>query len=247
MRSILVLTVCLSISTVLLAAEPASLATAGSVWTNSILLPSGGTLHKGDRVKTDRASSAVISSRSTGRVEVREQSSVSVGDGEVVLHEGVVTTAQAPIRLDGVEIRPHGGKDGVEIRPHGGKDALIVVAKRGEQTLIAAHRGAAMIHTSGLAPILVQTGRYAIPASSGGGDSKKSQAKTSDGEQDDTRNDGTAVPAGSGTGSQSPGWTVGSLNHGESVALLAGIGAAAVGGTIAGLALVGDPPSPSTQ
>ena len=239
MRWILALTVSLTISTLSWAAEPASLATAGTVWANAVLLPSGTTLHEGDHVTTGRASTAVISSRSTGRVEVREQSAVSLGDGNVVLHKGVVATAKAPIRLDGIEIEPRGGKD-----------ALVVVAKRDGRMLIAAYRGEAIIHADGLTPVLVSSGQYAIPAASGGSGSRNGATKNAAGEKadkDDDDRDGTAIPAGSGTSSSSGGWTIGSLSHGNSVALAAGIGAAAVGGAVAGFALIGDSPSPSAQ
>jgi hypothetical protein len=221
------------ISTLAWAGEPASLSTAGKVWTNTVLLPSGSTLHAGDRVKTDRASAAVISSQSTGRVEIRESSAVSLGEGDVVLHEGVVATSKAAVQLGGVEIVPRAGGN-----------ALVVVAKRNEQTLIAAHRGAATIHTPGFAPLLLPAGSYAVPAAAGaqtpGSPSAKKKA-----EEDDDRDRGGAAPAGAGAGSQNAGWTIGSLSHGQTVALVAGLGAAAVGGTVAGFALLDNSPSPS--
>ena len=208
------------------AAGPASLSTAGTVWTNKVVLPSGTTLHRGDRVETDRGSAAVIASRATGRVEVREQSSVSLGEGQVVLHQGVVATAKAAVMLDDIQIKPREAAD-----------ALLVVAKRGEQILIAAHRGDAVISRPGAVPLLVPAGSYAVPAGeSSDGGSNQAGANTSDDDDDD-----------GGGAAQKGGWTIGSLSHSKSVAVVAGIGAAAVGGAVAGFALTEDSPSPSTR
>jgi len=236
MRWTIALSLSFMISASAWAGDAAGLATAGTVWTNDVLLPSGTTLHEGDRVRTDRASAAVISSRSTGRVEVREQSAVSLGAGEVVLHEGVVATSKAAVQLDGVEIVPSARSN-----------ALVVVAKRNQQTLIAAYRGGATIQASGLAPVLLAAGQYAVPAAAGAAEPNNpaagKKADNADGDEDRDRDRGGAAPAG--TASNNTGWTVGSLSHGQSVALVAGIGAAAVGGTVAGFALLEDSPSPS--
>ena len=226
MRWTLALGLTFLLSMVAWAAGPASLSTAGTVWTNKVVLPSGTTLHQGDRVETDRGSAAVIASRETGRVEVREQSSVSLGEGQVVLHQGVVATAKAAVQLDDIQIKPREAAD-----------ALVVVAKRGEQILIAAHRGDAVISRPGAAPLLVPAGSYAIPAGeSSDGGSNQAGANTSDDDDDD-----------GGGAAQNGGWTIGSLSHSKSVAVVAGIGAAAVGGAVAGFALAEDSPSPSTR
>jgi hypothetical protein len=169
-------------------------------------------------------------------VEVREQSAVSLGAGEVVLHEGVVATSRSAVRLGGVEIVPSAGSN-----------ALVVVAKRNQQTLIAAYRGGATIQAPGLAPVLLAAGQYAVPAAAGAAEPNNpaagKKADNADGDEDRDRDRGGAAPAG--TASNNAGWTVGSLSHGQSVALVAGIGAAAVGGTVAGFALLEDSPSPS--
>ena len=143
----------LLLSTVAWAGEPASLNTAGTVWINKVLLPSGTTLHQGDRVDTDRASAAVIASRSTGRVEVLERSSVSLGERQVTLHQGVVSTSKEAIQFGDMHVKQRDAAN-----------ALVVVAKRGEQVLIAAHRGDALISQPGAAPLLLPAGSYAVPA-----------------------------------------------------------------------------------
>lgn len=235
MRWTIALSLSFMISASAWAGDAAGLATAGTVWTNEVLLPSGTTLHEGDRVRTDRASAAVISSRSTGRVEVREQSAVSLGVGEVVLHEGVVATSRSAVRLGGVEIVPSAASN-----------ALVVVAKRNQQTLIAAYRGGATIEEPGFAPLRLAAGEYAVPAAASAAQSNDSAASQKADNADDKvngRGSGRAAPAG--TAAKNTGWTVGSLSHGESVALVAGIGAAAVGGTVVGFALLEDSPSPS--
>jgi len=239
MRWKLTLIATVVLSTPVWAKDLAGLSTAGRVWTNAVLLPSGSTLHPGDHVKTDRGSAAVISSPSTGRVEVRERSSVTLGDGGIVLHEGVVATSKASVELDGVEIVPHGARD-----------TLIVIAKRDQQTLIAAHRGEATIRTNGFAPLLLPSGQYAVPAAVGSGqrdkpETNKAARKNDDEDDDDDDDGGGALPAGKASGSKKGGWKIGSLSHGKSVGLVAGIGAAAVGGTVAGFALLDESPSPS--
>lgn len=218
------LTLSLLLSTAVWAGEPASLNTAGTVWTNKVLLPSGTTLHQGDRVVTDRASAAVIASRSTGRVEVRESSSVSLGEGQVTLHQGVVSTAKAAVQFGDVHVKPRDAAG-----------ALVVVAKRNEQILIAAHRGDALISQPGAAPLLLPAGSYAVPA--GQTPATGSEEAANSPSDDDDDDGGVAAPA--------DGWTIGSLSHAKSVAVVAGIGAAAVGGAVAGFALTEDSPSPS--
>lgn len=234
MRWTATFTLSLLLSTIAWAGEPASLSTAGTVWTNKVLLPSGTTIHQGDRVETDRASAAVIASRSTGRVEVRERSSVSLGEGQVTLHQGVVSIAKAAIQFGDVHVKPQAADN-----------ALVVVAKRGEQILIAAHRGDALISRPGTAPLLLPAGSYAVPAEPPPG--AGTEGAQDDPEDEDDDGGGAAVPAGAGGGAaQTGGWTIGSLSHASSVAVVAGIGAAAVGGAVAGFALTEDSPSPST-
>ena len=87
---------------------------------------------------------------------------------------------------------------------------------------------------------MVPAGSYATPTDSAGG---AGQAASKD-DDDDDDDDSGAVPAGKGRAAQE-GWTIGSMSHGSSVGLVVGLGAAAVGGTVAGVALSGESPSPS--
>ncbi len=245
MRWTATFTLSLLLSTLASAGEPASLNTAGTVWTNKVLLPSGTTLHQGDRVETDRASAAVIASRSTGRVEVRESSSVSLGEGQVTLHRGVVSTAKAAVQLGDDQFGD------VHVKPRAVDNALVVVAKRGKQILIAAHRGDALISQPGVTPLLLPAGSYAVPAGqaptteSDQVESTKKAEPTAKEEDDD---DDDKVASAASTGTDVVGivrWVVRSLGSAGTAASVISIGAVAVGATTAGFALTEDSPSPS--
>ena len=221
-----------SLTVAMWAGEPsatANLITSGTVWTNAVALPSGSTVRSGDRIKTDSAGTALISSPATGRVEVRGDSEVTFATEQITLHDGVVATGSLPVQL---------GRFQIQVKDPS-PQALIVVANRDGKQLIAAHRGAALITQTGLASVLVPAGSYAIPGGSPSGGPDKAATK-----DDDDDDGGGAVPAGRGKAAEE-GWTIGSMSHQGSVALVVGIGAAAVGGTVAGIALSGDSASPS--
>jgi hypothetical protein len=169
-------------------------------------------------------------------VEVRPGSEITVGSEQIVLHNGVVATGKAPVRL---------GEYQIEVKDPSSPQNLIVVADRGGQQLVAAHRGDAVITAAGLAPLLVPSGSFAIPAAAGGKSPQDETNKAKEDEEKKKKRRGGAAPAGSGGKAASGGWTIGSLSHGSSVALVAGVGAAAVGGTVAAVALTGDSSSPS--
>ena len=230
MRWTLLTMLILSLTVAMWAGEPsatANLITSGTVWTNAVALPSGSTVRSGDRIKTDSAGTALISSPATGRVEVRGDSEVTFATEQITLHDGVVATGSLPVQL---------GRFQIQVK-NPNPQALIVVANRDGKQLVAAHRGAALITQTGLAPVLVPAGSYAMP---GGGPDKP--ATKDDDDDDDDR--GGAVPAGKGKAAE-VGWTIGNMSHKGSVALVVGIGAAATGGTVAGIALSGDSASPS--
>ena len=230
MRWTLLTVLMMSLTAAAWADEPshtANLITSGTVWTNAVALPSGSTVRSGDRIKTHTAATAVISSPATGRVEVRGGSDVTFAGDEITLHDGVIATGGLPVQLGDVRIQAKNPSP----------RALVVVVNRDGKQLIAAHRGAALITQAGLAPVLVPAGSYATPTDSAGG---AGQAASKDDDDDDSG----AVPAGKGRAAQE-GWTIGSMSHASSVGLVVGLGAAAVGGTVAGVALSGDSPSPS--
>ncbi len=232
MRWTLLTVLILSLTAAVWAGEPSSTAnliTSGTVWTNTVALPSGSTVRSGDRIKTDTAGTALILSPTVGRVEVRGNSEVTFAGDQITLHHGVIATGSLPVQLGDVRI---------QVRDPSPR-ALVVVANRDGKQLIAAHRGAALITQAGLAPVLVPAGSYAMPGGSPGGDG---QTATKDDDDDDSG--GGAVPAGKGSAAKE-GWTIGSMSHQASITLVAAVGATAAAGTIAGVALTGSSASPS--
>ena len=222
----------LSLTTAVWAGEPSSTAnliTSGTVWTNTVALPSGSTVRSGDRIKTDTAGTALILSPTVGRVEVRGNSEVTFAGDQITLHDGVIATGSLPVQLGDAQI---------QVRDPGPR-ALVVVANRDGKQLIAAHRGAALITQPGLAPVLVPAGSYAMPGGSPGGD-----GQTAKKDDDDDDSGGGAVPAGKGSAAKE-GWTIGSMSHQASITLVAAVGATAAAGIIAGVALTGSSASPS--
>ena len=229
--------IALFLSAGLCAAGPpgyARMSTVGTVWTNSVALPSGTTVHPGDRIATGRNAVAVISFPATGRVEVRQNSDVTLADRYVALHEGVVAAENVTVTLADYKVKPKDSQG----------NPWFAVASRHGRVLVAAYRGDVLIAKAGLAPVLVPAGSYAVPAP--GPEPRKSE-KARGREKPRPRSGGNrgAVAAGGLPPKTKEGWTIGSLSHGASVALVAGIGAGAAVGAVSAFAL-GDPsPSPS--
>ena len=219
----------------------ARLSTAGTVWTNEVALPSGSTIRPGDHIVTGPNASASIASPETGRMEVRRDSEVTFRRDGLLLHQGVVSTQGASIATANYR---------VEVPAGAGENPLIVVAKRDGQFLVAAHRGNALVTAPGLAPVLIPAGHFAVSAASAPGGNQNSRpgargASAKDEKEKKKKKRAGAAPAGSIGKAASSDWTIGSLSHKTSVALVAGLGAAAVGGTVAGFALTGSSPSPT--
>ena len=223
----------------------ATLSSSGPVWTNSTALPSGGAVHAGDRIRTGDEGLAVITSRA-GRVEIRPGSVVTwKGDG-VVLESGSAASDGGAIRLSEITVRPETAAE-----------AWFVVARNGGRPHVAAYRGNVTIVAPGLAPLLVPAGSYAVAGGDQGtGDSTKkdpdagarTDEKTKKHEKDKKRPAGAgrgAAAAGGVAGKAAGGWTIGSLSHADSIALAAGVGAAATGATLAAVTLTEPSPSPS--
>ena len=210
------------------------MSTIGTVWTNSVALPSGTTVHPGDRIATGHSAVAVISSPAKGRVEVRQNSDVTLAEHYVALHEGVVATASAAVTLADYKVKPRG---------NGRDDPWFAVASRRGRILVAAYRGDVLIAKAGLAPVLVPAGSYAVPAP--GPEPKKSRKANRKEKPDERSRNRGAVAAGGLPPKTNEGWKIGPLSHGTSVVLVAGIGAGAAVGAVSAFAL-GDPsPSPS--
>ena len=171
----------------------------------------------GDRVVTEAGGIATVSSPLMGRVEIRQSSSVRLADGHVELERGAVGSQGSAVRF---------GEVTVEARDRDASSNWFVVANQAGQQLIAAHRGDVWIRSKGVAPLLLPAGSYAVPASPP--DSGKGQGDAAK-DKKDRRKKGGAATAGAAAG-----WTIGSLSHAASIAVIAGVGAAAATGAAVG-------------
>ena len=232
--------VALSLAAPLQAANPGgtpgaggTLSTAGNVWTNAVLLPSGTTVHSGDRIETDHGALAILWSPTMGRVEIRSDSEVTLAAGHLRLHRGTVAGSGISVLLERYSVEPV---------PSEGIDSWFAVSDRDGKQLIAAHRGQVRIVQAGMAPILVPAGSYAVPA--GEPDEEEEDNKKAGGKTASRGARGAAAAGGVG-GKTAGGFTIGSLSHAASVALIAGAGAAALGGAVAAVTLNDPSPSPS--
>jgi hypothetical protein len=201
--------------------------TAGTVWINSTALPSGSSLYEGDTLATAENGFALITSAEQGRVEVRQDSLVSIGPREIILNGGVVGSAGLPVRLGDYSIRPARMP-----QPH----SWFVVAKRRGQVLVAAHEGSIVITRNGAVPVLVPSGSYAVPSI---------PPSTSNPVPDGNDPTGDKTAGDAPDSNHDEGWTIGPLSHAASVALVFSLGAGALAGTIVGLALTEKSVSPS--
>ncbi len=218
--------------------ETATLSSSGPVWTNSTVLPSGGAVHQGDRIRTGEDGLAVITSRA-GRIEIRPGSVIAwKGDG-VLLESGSAASDGGAIRWSETTVRPDTAEE-----------TWFVVARNGGRSQVASYRGSVTIVAPGSAPLLLPAGSYAVAgAEQGAGESSESDADAgarADEETGDSNKKKKRPAAAGGVGGKAAGgWTIGSLGHAASVALAAGVGAAATGATIAAVTLTESSPSPS--
>jgi hypothetical protein len=213
----------LPVSTLSLVAQPPAVrhvTTAGTVWINAAALPSGSSLYNGDTMATADNGFAMITGSGQGRVEVRQDSLVSISQQEIALKGGVVGSDGTAVRLGADLVRPAGQTE---------PPPWFVVADRGEKKLVAAYQGDVVIARDGAEPVLVPQGSFAIPAG------------TSSDDQDTGRQpDGGSIPSGADSG-----WTIFSLSSAASVALVVSLGATAVVATIVGYTLGERSVSPS--
>ena len=217
----------------------AQLITFGQVFVNHAGLPSGSTIYEGDHIATEAATKALIITPGRGRVEIRNSSEVVYAPHGIALRRGVAGTETLPVELDRYTVEPLLGN---------GNDPWIVVSRRGGRHLVAAYRGQAWIREEGVAPVLVSAGSFALqtPAGAGpaSGDDANNPPQPSSKQGAGAEAAGKAEPA-TGTTAAHSGWTIGPLSHAASVALVTAVGAAAIGGAVAAVALTGDSPSPS--
>ena len=192
----------------------------GSVWINDTLLPSGSGLHAGDEVRTGAAALGVVDSAAFGRLEVRQESQVRLNADSVELARGAVASNRAAIRIQDVRIEV--------AQPD---QSWFVVSRTPNGTLVAAHRGSAIIRSAGAAPLTVPEGSYALSmaASSGAPTAGRSNAK-GDADRATQETDGR----GAAQAGRKGGWKLGSLASPKGAIILTGVAAAAVTGVVAG-------------
>jgi hypothetical protein len=227
-QALSLLAVCLWNPWAAAAAPPAQLVTYGQVLVNAAALPSGTTIHEGDRITTGDQARALLVQPGIGRVEIRHASEIDFTAEGIVLRAGAVGTEKANIRLGPFTIAPQAEEATVP---------WVVVALHNNEPFVAVYRGKAMIARPGAEPVVVTTGSYALPDSAGQIQMIAAAAGSA----------GPIIPApppaASGGAAQS-GWTIGPLSHAASVAVAAA-GAGAVGGVVAAAALTEVSPSPS--
>jgi hypothetical protein len=212
----------LPVSTAPLAARPPvvrHVTTAGTVWINAAALPSGSSLYSGDTLATASDGLAMITGGAPGRLEVRQDSLVSIGQHEITLKGGVVGSDGLAVRLGADSIRP----SGESIAP------WFVVADRGGKKLVAAYAGDVVIAREGAEAVLIPQGSYAVPAGIPADDKGASPQPG-----------GGSIPSGADSG-----WTIFSLSSAASVSLVVSLGATAVVATLVGYTLGERSVSPS--
>ncbi|MEX2301486.1 MAG: hypothetical protein WD733_11150 [Bryobacterales bacterium] len=190
----------------------------------------------GDEIVTEPESRAVLVSPKAGRLEIRQDSRVTASEDTVELHTGEVGAERFVVRTGSYTAHP---------RPDASGRSWFVVSSRNGLPVFAAHRGDLLVNQGEPNPMLVRAGTYAVPAAPalpGGappapppaGSTAAAAPQYPPGPQQSATLPGTpSASAGASTG-----WTVGSLGHASSVALVSGLTAAATAGTITGVALI---------
>jgi hypothetical protein len=192
----------------------------------------------GDEIITEPQSRAVLVSPKAGRLEIRQDSRVTASEDTVLLHTGEVGAERFIVRTGSYTAQP---------QPDASGRSWFVVSSRDGLPVFAAHRGDLWVNPDQPNPLLVRAGTYAVPAApappmpggapaapSPAGSAAAAPPQYAPGPQQSAALPGTQSAS---TGA-STGWTVGSLGHASSVALVSGLTAAATAGTITGVALV---------
>jgi hypothetical protein len=192
----------------------------------------------GDEIVTQERSRAVLISPRAGRLEIQHDSRVTAAQDTVVLHQGEVGAERFVVRTGVYTAQPNADAAG---------RSWFVVSIRSGVPVFAAHLGDVWVSHGHPSPLLVRAGTYAVPtapsfsapAPPAPGPPPPDAAEPA-GPQFQLRPDESAAFPGPSTvaGAASTGWTVGSLNHASSVALVSGVSAAAMAGTVAGVALI---------
>jgi hypothetical protein len=193
----------------------------------------------GDEIVTEDQSRAVLVSPKAGRLEIRRDSRVTANQDTVVLHMGEVGAERFVVRT---------GPYTAQSNPDANGRSWFVVSSRNGSAVFAAHQGDLWVNQGEPNPVLVRAGTYAIPAApaaalpsgaapptpSPGGAAAPATPQYPPGPQQSAALPGVQSAANAAA----TGWTVGSLGHASSAALVSGVSAAATAGTITGVALV---------
>ena len=197
----------------------------------------------GDEIVTAERSLAVLISPTAGRLEIRHDSRVTASEDTVVLHGGEVAAERFVVRAGPYTATP---------QPDASGHSWFVVSSRNGVPVFAAHQGDLWVGQGEPNPMLVRAGTYAVPATppapaqaaapdpGAAPDPAPQSGSAAAVPQYGVRPDqGGALPGAPGAAtSATTGWTVGSLGHASSVALVGGVSAAATAGTVVGVALV---------
>jgi hypothetical protein len=201
----------------------------------------------GDEIVTEVESHAVLVSPKAGRLEIRRDSRVTASEDTVVLHAGEVGAERFVVRS---------GPYTAQVNPDANGRSWFVVSSRNGFPVFAAHQGDLWVNQGEPNPVLVRAGTYAMPAAPAAALPGAAAPPTpQSAPQLAPERGGAAVPAAphyppgpqqsaAPPGTQptataaATGWTVGSLSHASSAALVSGVSAAATAGTITGVALV---------
>lgn len=201
----------------------------GDVWTNQAALPSGSNVYAGDEIRTAPGAFAVLETPQTGRIELRGGTQAKMSEAAVHLERGVVASQKLAVQLGELEISARDAD----------ADNWFVVENKDGRRLIAAYRGDVVIRGGSAGSLVVPAGSYAMAAA---GPAPRAPAGNDKGDEDSNkkkRRKGGAAGAAAKTG-----WSLGSLGHAASVAVVTGATAAALGGAVAAGAFREDSASP---
>jgi hypothetical protein len=195
----------------------------------------------GDEIITEERSHAVLISPKAGRLEIRADSRVTASEDTVVLHGGEIAAERFVVRTGGYTATPH---------PDANGNSWFVVSSRNGVPVFTAHQGDLWVSQGEPDPMVVRAGTYAVPATppepGPAAPPQPGPAGAAPGApQRELRPDHSAALPGAQAAATAAttGWTVGSLSHASSAALISGVSAAATAGTVTGVALV----EPSAQ
>jgi hypothetical protein len=212
----------------------------GGVWTNEAALPSGSNVYAGDEIRTAPDAFAVLESPATGRVELRGDTRARVGEEAIALERGVVASAKLAVEIGDLEIVARDSR----------ADNWFVVENREGRRLVAAYRGDVVIRGGSAGSLIVPAGSYAMAAQASGtreSTSQRGEVEVPKSPRDKGRLDvdsDSGADSGAASAGAKKGWSIGSLSHGASVAVVTGVTAAALGGAAVGGAFSDDSASP---